>query len=125
MPHHIAPRGRGIRCGMAEGGHGRRRVRARTARLVRIVAVVTLVSGLVGAAVGRMYDPGGANLARGVLMGAINGAALSTIEIALRAGAMRLRPLPVIVLLALKTAIYGAVFMASIGLSTTIVYLVA
>jgi adenylate cyclase len=38
---------------------------------------------------------------------------------------MRLRPVPVVALLALKTALYGAVFIASIGLARAIFYVVA
>ena len=111
---------------MAEARRPGRRVRARTARLVRIVALVTVLAGLIGAGLGRMYAPGGANMARSVLIGAIDGAALSIIEIVLRgAVGTRLRPLPVIALLGLKTLVYGAVFIASIGLASAIVYLVA
>jgi adenylate cyclase len=101
-------------------------MRARTARLVRIVAGVTLVSAIAGAGFARMYEPVLVGYARSILMGAINGAVLSTLEIGLRdTGAMRLRPLPVLLVLAIRTVVYGAVFIGSIGLATALVYLVA
>ena len=100
-------------------------MRARTARLARIVTVVTVVSALAGGAVARSFAPGGGNIVHGALIGGLNGGGLGLIEIALRGGALRLRPMPVVALLALKTAIYGAVFIASVGVSSALVHLVA
>lgn len=103
-----------------------RRVRPRTARLLRIVAGVTLVSAAAGAEFARLYEPTLAGFARGIMMGAMNGAVLSALEIGLNgAGAMRRRPLPVLVTFALRIAVYGTVFLASSALATALVYLVA
>jgi adenylate cyclase len=104
----------------------RHRVRARTVRLLRISAAVTLVSGIFGVGFALTYEPTPAGFARSILMGTINGAALSALEIGLRGGGgMRLRPLPVLLLLTLRTLVYGAIFLGSIGLATVLVYLIA
>jgi hypothetical protein len=68
-------------------------------RLLRIVAAVTLISGFAGVGFAQMYEPTPAGFARSILMGTINGAVLSTIEIGLRgAGGMRLRQMPVLLI---------------------------
>jgi adenylate cyclase len=101
-------------------------MRARTVRLLRIVAAVTLVSALVGAGFARTFDPTLAGFARSILMGAINGAALSTLEIKLRgASGTRHRPWPILLVLLVKTVVYVAIFLGSIGLATVLIYLVA
>jgi len=95
-------------------------------RLVRIVAAVTLVSGIAGVGFAQMYEPTPAGFARNIMMGTLNGAVLSTLEIGLRgAGGMRLRSLPVLLLLTLRTVVYGAIFLGPIELATVLVYLIA
>lgn len=95
-------------------------------RLLRTVAGVTLVAAVAGVGFAQMYDPTAAGFARNILMGTINGVVLSTLEIALRGGfGVRIRPLPVWLLLTLRTLAYAAVFLGSIGLATAFVHLAA
>jgi adenylate cyclase len=103
-----------------------RRVRARTVRQLRIVAVVTVISGLIGAEFARAYDSSGVNLMRGVLAGVLDGAVLGGFEIGL-AGAVRKlrRPVPVLALVVLKTAVYATVFLGSIFVAGMLVSVVA
>jgi adenylate cyclase len=103
-----------------------RRVRARTTRLIRIVVVVTLLSAAVGAVFARAYDSTAAGLARGVLTGALDGAVLTSFEIALATAVrIRRRPIPVLAMIMLKTVVYGAVFLGAFALGTAVVDLAA
>jgi adenylate cyclase len=103
---------------------GKRRVRPRTARLLRVGAVVMIISGFVGAVFASVNEPSPAGYALGILMGAISGAVLTAFET--RLGTSRdakLRPLPMIVVLALRSIVYAVVFVLARGVAIGVVAL--
>jgi adenylate cyclase len=86
-------------------------VRSRTALRLRIIAGVTLASAAAGAVYGAGFAPAGSDIAIGALVGAMNGLAITALEIVLRGpGAAALRRLPLVPVLALRTLVYAAVF---------------
>jgi adenylate cyclase len=102
-----------------------RRIRARTQRLVQVIAAVMAVSLVAGAGFGLAYDPTAAGVARSMTMGAVNGAVLTSLEIGLRAPAGVLRPVPVAILFLARMLIYAAVFVASTLLAAVLVRVAA
>jgi adenylate cyclase len=69
---------------------------------------------MVGAAYGAQFGPTGLNMAVGILVGALNGLAISALEIFLQGpGAATLRRLPLVAVLAMRTLLYGAVFLGT------------
>jgi adenylate cyclase len=97
-------------------------MRARTLYRLRILAGVTALSALAGAVYGVRFAPTGWNLAAGVMVGAMNGLAITLVEIALQGpGAPTLRRLPLVVVLALRTLVYGAVFLLTGAVAQSLV----
>jgi adenylate cyclase len=87
-------------------------MRARNVLRIRILFGVTLLSAAVGAAYGARFAPAGSNAAVGVLVGAMNGLAITALEIFLQGpGAATLRRLSLVTVLALRTLVYGVVFL--------------
>lgn len=89
-------------------------MRERNVLRVRIVTGVTLVSALLGAIYGAQFAPAGDSVAVGAVVGALNGLTLSSLETLLAGrGAAMLRRLPLVPVLALRTLLYGGVFLAT------------
>lgn len=87
-------------------------MRPRTLWRLRVVAGVTLASSVAGGVYGAWFAPGGSNVGIGLLVGAMNGVAITLLEIFLQStGAAALRRLSLVLVLALRTLIYGAVFL--------------
>lgn len=87
-------------------------MRAKTVWRLRVVIGVTLLSAAAGGLYGSRFSPAGSNVGVGLLVGAINGFVLTMLEISLQGpGVAALRRLPLVPVLALRTVIYGAVFL--------------
>ncbi len=89
-------------------------MRARTIWRLRVLASVTLLSAVAGGIYGGRFAPagGGANVGVGTLVGAMNGLAITSLELFLQgAGAAALRRLPLLLMLGLRTLVYSAVFL--------------
>ena len=102
-----------------------RRIRARTQRLMQVIAGVMAVSLVAGAGFGLVYDPTAAGVARSMTMGALNGAVLTSLEIGLRPPVGVLRSIPVAILFLVRMLIYAAVFVASTLSAAVLVRLAA
>jgi len=86
-------------------------VRARNVWRLRVIVGVTLVSALAGSAYGVRFASTGPNVALGALVGAMNGLVVTLLEIFLQGpGAAMLRRLSLVLVLALRTLVYGGVF---------------
>jgi adenylate cyclase len=86
-------------------------MRPRTKRLIRIVAATTVISAAVGAAFALHPGWSGVELALGAVVAGLSGFTLASLEIMLQSpmGAT-LRQRPLLLVLALRTALYGTVF---------------
>jgi adenylate cyclase len=81
---------------------------------LRVSATVTLLSAAIGAGFSVRDELTAASATEGALVGGLCGAALTSLEILLQGrGAGPLRRLPVVAALLLRTALYGAVFLAA------------
>jgi adenylate cyclase len=86
----------------------------RTIRRIRAVALVTPLAAALGAAFAARSAEGGADVALGAAVGGISGLALASLEIAIQGpAAATLRRLPLLLVLALRVAVYWAVFVAA------------
>jgi len=98
----------------ASGAHSPIRGPAWRRRSARIIAAVTVASAAIGTAFSIRNQPSLAAAADGAMTGAFCGFALTSLEILLQGQAAgRLRRLPVVAVLLLRTALYGAVFLAA------------
>ena len=96
-------------------------MRARTALRLRIIGGVTVVAAALGAAFESGPAATPAAIAGSALIWALNGLVISTIEILLQAPeAAALRRLPLASVLALRVAIYGAVFVGNTAASASL-----
>lgn len=89
-------------------------MRARTIRRLRILAGVTAASAALGGIYGSRFGPTGSNVIVGLLVGAMNGLSITLLEVFLQGpGTAALRRLPLVVVLGLRTIVYGVVFLAT------------
>jgi hypothetical protein len=96
-------------------------LRQRTAVRLRILGGVTVCAAAIGAVYGARFAPPWIGAALGAVNGGCSGFALSLLEIFLQdTAAATLRRLPLVVGLALRVAVYTAVFIAAAAIATAI-----
>ncbi|MBL8836809.1 MAG: hypothetical protein JNL66_11205 [Alphaproteobacteria bacterium] len=88
------------------------RIRARTAERLRLIALAAVISAIAGIAFAARMDRTAASLALGATIGGLSGLALASFEVFAQGPAgVRLRHLPLLAALVLRTAVYGAAFL--------------
>jgi hypothetical protein len=97
-------------------------LRTRTRRRLRNVAIVTVVAAAISAAFPTQANPTGSDIAVDMVTGGLSGFVLISLEILLQGpAAATLRRLPVLIVLGLRTVLYGAVFLGAASAASVVV----